>query len=270
MALKDKVLVTQEQISELYVRPDYARKAINILSNLDLIPLTVKSLCGETGNALLHLASWVSFSGDIQRRKYNPRISQKRELLEILVDEKFSKLGQEYRIREDNERIVMKLTTNSGAFGRLLYTMGVPYPEVNGRKPYYSEGLPSFIRNIANSKPAEDEIEEKKSLLAIPLRVLFQDRLRSIENGWNKDYYILALNNHATEEQAIKFGKQVIDLLNFTIAKGNGQNAFNCDALRIHKQHKKGLFECYLTLSDKNLGYLITKEPHLLKLSIDY
>lgn len=270
MALKDKVLVTPEQISKLYARPDYAKKAINVLGNLDLIPLTVKSLCSETGNALLHLASWVSFSGDIERRKYNPRISQSREFLETLVEEKFSKLCQEYRIRKDNERTVAKLTTNSGAFGRLLCAMGVPYPEVNGRKPYYSDGLPNFIWNIADAKPAENEIEEKRNLLAIPLRILFQDRLKSRKDNWDKEHYFLSLNNHDTEKRARNFGKQTINLLNLIIGKNNGQDIFNYDAICIRKQDKKDLFECYLRLSDKNLGYLVTKEPHLLKLSIDY
>lgn len=270
MALKDKVLVTLEEISELYVRPEYAEKAIKVLSKQALIPLTVKSLCSETGNALLHLASWVSFSGDIERRKYNPRISQKRPLLERLIEEKFFKLGQEYKIREANGRAVAKLTTNNGAFGRLLYTMGVPHSEEKERKPYYSDGLPNFIWNIADAKPAENEIEEKKSLLVIPLRVLIQDRLKSRKDDWDKEHYFLSLNNHATEKQARDFGEQTIDLLNLVIGKNNGQNVFNYCAICIRKQDKKELFECYLKLSDKNLGYLVTKEPHLLKLSINY
>jgi len=273
MALKDTLIVNTEDIRGLYRRsPD---KYIQPVEEMGLLPLTVEDLCTERGHALLELASWVFLSGGLHPTKYRPHISQTKSLLETLEDEKLAALEQEYKISENSNRTTLELKTNSGIFGRLLYGMGDPLPEGTNRsrKPHYSRDLPHFIGDIMASKPAKNEIEERKNLLTIVAAILFKDRFEMQTDEWGKDHYSLRLNHHQTKAQAESYGRQVVDFLNCVFERRNSQTVFDYDTISADKKtkHGKTLFLCSLRISDVNLGYLITKSPHILKpIQVDY
>lgn len=270
MALEDTVIARPEKIEALYKRNPI--KYLKVLEELNLMPLTVKILCSDPGKALLHFASWVNFSGGLHSVKYRPHISQRVDLLEVLKSEKLAALEQEYKLSDSGNRSYLELKTNSGIFGRMVYCMGIPLPNGTNRstKPYYAKDLPYFIKDIMNSKPSEDEINERKNLLTIIARVLFKDRFKKHTGEWKKDNYYLQLNRHKTRKQARSYGTQIVDFLNETFRKGNNQDVFDYDAISVFKKKKKGLFRCELRLSDDNVGYLITKEPHILETNAVY
>ncbi|MCK4589767.1 MAG: hypothetical protein KAT77_04940 [Nanoarchaeota archaeon] len=271
MTLEDKVIVKTEDVKKLYQRaPD---KYIKPIEELGFLPLTVKDLCTEPGQALLHLASWVYLSGGLHPTKYRPHVSQSIDLLEILQNEKLAALEQEYKIPERDNRTHLELKTNSGIFGRLLYAMGVPLPEGTNRsrKPYYSKDLPHFIKDIMDSRPAKSEVEERKNLLTTIATILFKDRFKKRTDEWEKDYYVLRLNHHETEEHALNYGIEIINLLNAVFKKKYGRNPFNDKMIETQERSDNGLYRCQLSFFSKQMGYLVTKAPHILEpLKVNY
>ena len=270
MALEDTVIVKYGDVAVLYKKSP--EKYVKPLEDLGFLPLTVKDLCTKAGNALLHFASWVYFSGDLHPTKFRPHIRGKAALLEKLVKEKFSAMKQEFRITKRGAW----LAKNGGIFGRLLYCMGVPLPKGThgSRKPYYSRDLPHYITDVMTTNASSEvETNEKRKLLAIIANILVKDRLKKTRNhDWRKDHYYLMFNHHTTEERARTYAKQIVDFLNTVFAKGNYQHVFNYNAISVFKQCKKDrvLFKSELRLSDENLGYLITKEPRIISATVAY
>ena len=115
MGLESTVIVEIEQLSELYKSPS-AERYFQVLVDMGLLPLTVKDLTTQTGKALLNLAAWTYFSGDLTH-KFRPRVSAEKNFAEYLMKNHLNDLGKRFRYepRDENSGILI-LAEDGGAF----------------------------------------------------------------------------------------------------------------------------------------------------------
>lgn len=285
MALDDKVIVTENQVADLYQVRNPERH-YSMLREMGLLPLKVKNLTTEEGKALLHFATWVYLSGDIDTSgsNFKPRISGKRALLDYLVNTYFSGLRQKFKYKEKTtDTGNIDLSSNSGAFGRLIHAMGVPIPpkdDVITRKPSYGAALPHYFYDIANSVPADlGERKEKIELLHTLVSILFKDRLKQNYRPAKRiSTPYMQLNCHNTEESARAYAMSVTNFLNKVFRtknlQGLFQGLFSEDSIKIRRASATNgpyeLYQCMLCLTPEQLGYLATRNPPVLRMEVKY
>lgn len=272
MALKDVIIVTEKQMANKYQKPAFAEKVCTMLRSMDLLPLTVESLTTKRGNALLHFATWIYFSGSISSRQYVPSISGEEKFLEELAENHLKNLGKPFRVYANS----LFVREDAGIIGRLINAMGVSKPEedsLRGRhrkKIAYSHcnGLPHYFYDILSSQKDDPR---RTDLLYTIVKILFKDRLKLYESNPNGIQPHLCLNTHVDEQSAQKYGGIVVDFLNSIIQDNHGNGLFSYEQLNTKSKTLRGSHLCKLNLDYELLGRLaIRNNPRLLSITVEY
>ena len=272
MALEDKIIVAPEHAGSLYKIPNPERY-LSVLRDMDILPLTVKSLTTDRGQALLHLATWTYFSGLLSRPKFKLIISGNNDFLDSLLQAHLKPLGK--RFKKDDDINCIYLAEDAGVIGRLIYSMGVPMPNNNSRtpltKPYYLSRLPHYFTDIIESQPSDDaEKADKLFLLYTISKILFKDRLKVniYPDCRNKIY--LQLNSHKNSESAREYGRQFVIFLNEVFKREHNQDLFFESQVRVIHNTKNELYICRLSFTDEQLGDLFKRNPPIFNFQVNY
>jgi len=267
MALSDIVIATEQDIIDLYRRPD-CEKYYRALKDLGLLPLTVDTLTTVEGTALVHLATWVYLSGDISRRGFIPKISAAPDLQDRI---RHHVAPLEKRLENAGSRNLY-VAEDGGAFGRLLVAMGVPIPpegETRQKKAYYRNGLPHYFHAVERATPKLSA--GRKNLLRTIAGIFLRDKLRIYQNGHDGHLPFLELGRHPSAQRALTYAQEVIAFLNLSIKRGGRSGLFREEQVMESSQSASdGLHQVRLYITGEQLGCLVTKTPRIIEIKMNY
>ena len=252
--LEDTVLVTEDDVRDKYVKQTKCPSEYK-----GMFPLTVKSLTTSPGKDFLNLATWVHFNGSLQY-SYVPAIHGNKEQLEDITESYLNNFGCHFIGRNFPNSPFVYINRDSGFVGRILNSMGIYRCEKDtGRKritkTHSVSCLPSFIQDINNSSPGEDEIEEKKDLVYSVIKIMFKDKY---DIGSRR----LLLNSRSSKKRCMKYGTQVIDLLNSIYLHRNKKNLFSVKQIQSYFSETQNTWPCYILLRDYQIGALTESKLH--------
>ena len=268
MALCDTVLATRDDILSLYQRK--RTSGVEWLEQEGLLPLTVGSFTSPVGESFLHFALWIWLSGEVNRF-YMPFIAETKNSAEALAKEKFAgvmrftfKPNDPERSEDGDAPGLLCTESHASDLGHLLRVMGIKHHPLGDSAPYK---IPRFLYRIAEAKWSKQERYPKYRLLDIIAGSVFADRLRRDEYQ-EDNAFRLYFNEHLSDYNAKRYGKQVADYLGKTMGHRLGPDPF--PAASVSRPNGKGRFTCWLCLSDAQIGKLSGGKNPLLKVSVSY
>ena len=278
MAFRNLVLASKKEVFGLYKYDDdeQARVRCQNLIEMGLIPFTGATLETEIGQAFVSLAAWVYFSGELGRN-YSVSISGDPDFLEELVQLDLSPLkNEEYTksesglvdLRETRLRILkesrrLAVMRDTGATGRLMYTLGLEKPNGEDRenratKKHYHSGLPSFVKTLIEYKPRR-EIGRKDALHRW-VKVLLTDRwIQSRNASQRKHTAKLHLRKHISEDAAREHGEEIVDLLNSVYHDNHYKGIFGYEQVRVKEDKGQKSHQSEVLLTNEQIGFIATK-----------
>ena len=249
-SLRERPLVTEDQVRSLYNVDDQRYfKNTDALRDLGLLPLTLESLATPAGQAIVSLAAWNDFSGNISLR-YKPIVCGKEEMLRNLAEREFAALGDRFKYRSQSGSL--EVVQDGGAFGRLLVGMGLYEGDKRGKRDRI--GLPSYVAKLVEMKPSQVRDE---TLMTI-LNALFKDRFVAKKDGCRVDF-ILYLNVHPSHNEARSYGYEIGRFINGVVTPGRSdRNLFHDGDVQAFQNGSGRGYEARIRLTTDHIGKLLT------------